>query len=118
MAQQERKSPAREIKNKEGDSIGIIAYDVEKAKEEFEKGRDPLDISIEKWKDIEKILKLLKREMTDTCGLCFKYDSTDCVGCALFTGRDKSCIDKQVDSIGRAVVYAGAMVRKLKSLRK
>ena len=98
--------------------MGIIAYDVDKAKEEFEKGRDPLDISIEKWEDIERVLKLLELEMKDMCGLCFEYGSSDCTECHLFERRDKSCIEDQLKGMSKAVDSTRIMVRKLKSLRK
>ena len=98
--------------------MSAVAYDEEDAKRRYREKADPLELSIEKWEAIERVLETLEYEMKDMCGLCFEYGSSDCVGCHLFKGRDKSCIDKQVDSIGRAVVYAGAMVRKLKSLRK
>jgi len=98
--------------------MGIIAYDIKKAKKEFKKGRDPLDLSIEKWENIERVLKSLKLEIKATCGLCFKYRSSNCIGCPLFEGMGNYCIDKQMDGINRAVVYANVMVEKLKSLRK
>ena len=98
--------------------MGIIAYDVKKAERAFKEGADSLELSIEKWESITDVLGQLEDEAKDVCGLCFEYGSNDCVGCILFKGRSKNCVEDQVECICAAAVSAHVMVKLLKSLRK